>query len=389
MSRALMVSVAGLRDASAPALEGLRADLAFCHPKLLAVDSIDAAAGMIVAQIAPRAPAEEIAAAVAEVARASLHSYELVPASPPLWQRSPASPGPGLAAVGAFIERYVRVLGPGQYALVGPAARLRTFLDQRFEKIALALDAEPWHLPSVEVTEDLIRRTGYLGSHPQHVTFGYRLPPHHEELRSFAADVTEGQLAWPAGHHRLDPTGFILAPVVCHNILRALRGARLPGAVHITALGTCYRYEGFRFAPLLRQWEFSMRELVLLGTHDEVRAGRERAVALTRSLADELDLPARLEIATDPFFVASAASPRTFQALQATKLELRLGLEGDETTAGASFNLHGKHFSEPMAITEANGGEAETACVGWGLERWMAAFVARWSADPARWPLGR
>jgi hypothetical protein len=39
-----------------------------------------------------------------------------------------------------------------------------------------------------------------------------------------------------------------------------------------------------------------------------------------------------------------------------------------------------------MDIRGGDGEPVDTACVGFGLERWMAAFVARWGADPARWP---
>jgi hypothetical protein len=93
------------------------------------------------------------------------------------------------------------------------------------------------------------------------------------------------------------------------------------------------------------------------------------------SLARELDLDAQLEVATDPFFVSEAASARTFQAMRSTKLELKLGIDASTTTAATSFNLHGTHFTSLMKIGD---GAAETACIGFGLERWMAAIVARW-----------
>ncbi len=48
----------------------------------------------------------------------------------------------------------------------------------------------------------------------------------------------------------------------------------------------------------------------------------------------------------------------------------------------ASFNLHGDQFG-PMAIRDQAGAPVEPACVGWGLERGLAAIVARWGADPA------
>ncbi len=381
---------ARLRGASAAALAGVRADLAFCHPAILGVRAIDPVAATVELVVDERRAADggDLARQVRAVVDASVASYRFVPEVAPLWQRVATAPAPGPSALADFTARYLRALGPGQWALVGPAARLRAALDGRIAELASRVLAEPWHLPSIEMAADLLPTTGYLSSHPQHVTFGYHLPPHFAQLRDFAADAKAHGLCAPSAQHALEPTGFILEPFVCHNVYRALRGARLGEGMTVTALGNAYRYEGHRFEPLLRQWEFSMREAVVVGPADYVATQRARLVELTRQLADALDLSATLEVATDPFFVSEAGSARTFQALQSTKLELRLALSESLATAAASFNLHADHFTAPLDIRGAEPAPAllQTACVGWGLERWMAAFVARWGAEPARWP---
>jgi seryl-tRNA synthetase len=321
---------------------------------------------------------------IRRVAELSIASYRFVPDSEPLWTRTASGPG-DLAALAAFRDRFMVELGPGQFALTGPAATLRSSIDARFQRLALACGAEPWHLPSIESTAHLLPRVGYLASHAQHVTWGVHLTPRFEALRRFAADAREHSATEPGAEHEVRQAGFILEPVVCHNVYRALAGARLDATRVVTALGNCYRFEGFRFAPLLRQWEFSMREAVLIGEPGALRDLRERILAATLTVCDELDLGARLEIATDPFFVSEAGSARAFQAMQSTKLELRLDLGDGAVTAAASFNLHGSHFTEAMDIRGPGGELYETACVGWGIERWMAAVVARRGADPASW----
>jgi hypothetical protein len=377
----LRVPAPALAAASPAARAGLPADLAFCHPAIAAVHAVDAEA----VELEVTEDGDDLRAQVAQVVALSVASYRFVRATPPLW-RHEALARYAHGAVTGFIADHTVELGPGQYALCGPAARLRSWLDARFAALAAAVGAEPWHLPSVEQTGDLIPASGYLTSHAQHVTFGYRLPCHFERLRAFATDARARQLERPDDPRDLEPTGFILEPFVCHNVYRALRRREQAGGRAITALGTCYRHESFRFQPLLRQWEFSMREAVLIGPRAYVAAQRDRLVILTRDLARDLDLDARLEVATDPFFVSEAASARTFQAMQSTKLELALAVDDSRAVAAASFNLHGTHFTEPMQITGPGGAPFETACVGWGLERWMAAVVARWGADPAAWP---
>ena len=66
-------------------------------------------------------------------------------------------------------------------------------------------------------------------------------------------------------------------------------------------------------------------------------------------------------------------------------LALRLAIGGEARVAAASFNLHGTCFTQPMDIRVGDG-LADTACVAWGIERWMAAVVARWGGRVADWP---
>jgi hypothetical protein len=388
------IAVPALATASAAARAGLPADLAFCHPAIRSVVRIDAEA----VTVTVAEDSDELRRLIEEVVRLSLRSYRFVQPQPPLWEHGNiAAYKGGAEGLATFIAQHTIELGPGQYALVGPAAKLRAVIERRLAALAESVGAEPWHLPSIEQTSDLIPHTGYLAASGQYVTFGYRLPCHFERLRQFATEARERRLERPNDPRELEPTGFILEPFVCHNVYRALRGTRLPNGVAgrtITALGTCYRHESFRFQPLLRQWEFSMREVVLVGTPDYVKTQRDRLLEATQQLVRDLDLAAHLEIATDPFFVSEAGSARTFQALHSTKLELVLALGDATQTAASSFNLHGTHFTEPMQITSAGGTLLETACVGWGLERWMGAIVARWGVDPpfvssGSWPSPR
>lgn len=384
MTAVIEIADERLAGAPGPALAGLEADLAFCHPAIQSVIGVGGGRIAVRAALRDEAEAESVRRDIRRVTELSIASYRFVPDSEPLWTRAAGGPG-DLAALAAFRDRFMVELGPGQWALTGAAASLRASIDARFQRLALALGAEPWHLPSIESTDDLLPRVGYLASHAQHVTWGVHLTPRFDSLRRFAADAREWAVTAPAAAHQPRPTGFILEPVVCHNVYRALAGARIDGTRLVTALGNCYRFEGCRFAPLLRQWEFSMREAVLVGEADALRDLRERILAATLTVCEELDLGGRLEIATDPFFVSEAGSARAFQAMQSTKLELRLDLGDGAATAAASFNLHGSHFTEPMDIRGPGGQLLETACVGWGIERWMAALVARRGAEPSAW----
>ena len=58
----------------------------------------------------------------------------------------------------------------------------------------------------------------------------------------------------------------------------------------------------------------------------------------------------------------------------------------DEPTAVASFNYHREHFSSVYDLTQPDGEQAHTACVGFGLERITLALLSRHGLDVDRWP---
>lgn len=379
-----------LRNVSDMEWNGLKSDLAFCHPGIHKISNISSEDGTIELEISENLDETErkdLREQVARVVKMSVSSFRFVEESPPLWNHDSGKSYHGNGAVSSFANQYLTTLGPGQYSYHGSGYKLYDFIRNKILNIAKDMNAEVWHLPSIEMTHDLITETGYFSSHPQLVTFGYRLPPHYDTIRKFADNAKMKKLSAPEDSHILEYTGFILEPFVCHNIYRSLNNQNIAKGKIISAEGKCYRYEGFRFLPLLRQWEFTMREIVLVGEHDFVMAERQRCIDLTRSLIEELDLNARLEIATDPFFVSAAASARTFQMMQSTKLEMNLRIDDEISTAAVSFNIHGQHFTRPMKIYSSSGDILETSCCAYGIERWMAAFIARWSDDPAHWPV--
>ena len=53
--------------------------------------------------------------------------------------------------------------------------------------------------------------------------------------------------------------------------------------------------------------------------------------------------------------------------------------------AASSFNLHDTFFGDAFAITLPGGEAATTACVAFGLERWLLAFLVAHGPDAAGW----
>jgi hypothetical protein len=154
----------------------------------------------------------------------------------------------------------------------------------------------------------------------------------------------------------------------------------MPDRCIVTAQGCCWRHERDRLAPLERGWSFTMRELVCIGTEAECVAFRDRGVKLARWLATGLALDSTVEPAEDPFFAPTSRGRALLQRVKGLKQELRLSIGDGETVAAASFNLHEQFFGQAFDIRLTSGEPAYTACVAFGLERWLLAALVHGDA---------
>jgi seryl-tRNA synthetase len=51
-----------------------------------------------------------------------------------------------------------------------------------------------------------------------------------------------------------------------------------------------------------------------------------------------------------------------------------------------SFNYHQDFFGRSFGIADGGGEPVHTACIGFGLERLVLAFLAQYGLDRAAWP---
>ncbi|MEA2171606.1 MAG: hypothetical protein QOF76_4906, partial [Solirubrobacteraceae bacterium] len=131
---------------------------------------------------------------------------------------------------------------------------------------------------------------------------------------------------------------------------------------------------------------FHQRELVRIGEPEACEewrdTWRDRAVALLRRIG----LNADFDVATDPFFGRAGRLMAVSQREQALKFEVLAPIASPERTAVASFNYHQDHFTHAHGIVMEDGGEAHTACLGFGMERCTLALLHKHGLEPAAWP---
>ena len=239
---------------------------------------------------------------------------------------------------------------PGLIGLRGETrARFRD-IDSRLAMQCRLETRDEWSVPQA-LPMAVLERADYFTSFPQWLT----LASH------FSDDTTRAARA-------------ALPPAVCYHVYAALADSAVAVPRIVTAQGCCWRNEADQFAPLERGWAFTMRELVCIGTEAECVAFRDRGIAIARAFAERLGTAGELVAAEDPFFAPSRGR-QLLQRLKELKQELRLPIGGGDTVAADSFNLHERFFGEAFDIRLPDGTPAFTACVAFGLERWLLAFL--------------
>jgi len=270
----------------------------------------------------------------------------------------------------------------GQATLSGPLLDLADALDHRFLGLARRWDPVEIRFPALLPAAEL-ERIDYFRSFPHLATFPTCLDPDEANLERFRA----GEPVGSDGGLRLSglaPVRDVLTPAACYHLYAHHAGERFDGPRWFSIRNTCFRRET-HYVPLERQWSFTMRELVCLGTAEETTAFLDAARADVDALLAGLGLPLPWELATDPFFQPSKNPQYLMQRIDPTKHELVF--EG--RLAIASANLHHDHFGRAFDIRRTGDGTDQpvhSACLAFGLERWLAAFLHRFGPEPSSWP---
>jgi seryl-tRNA synthetase len=267
-----------------------------------------------------------------------------------------------------------------------------------FERVRLGFDAMVTAASDLEDPERMVfppllpRRqmedVGYLKSFPHLACTVFSF----EGDEAQAAEQEQRAEAHEDWSEYQQMTDLVLKPAACYPVYPAIgaRGPLAPGGVLVDAGGTYV----FRHEPSgdpARLQTFHQREIVRIGEPETVIEWRDRWRDRSLELLRSVDLDARPDVASDPFFGRSGRLLARSQRAQELKFEVLVQIAGPEPTAVASFNYHQDHFSAVYGIEMAAGdgdGEttAHTACLGFGLERITLALFRSHGLDLETWP---
>jgi hypothetical protein len=242
--------------------------------------------------------------------------------------------------------------------LSSPIRSVATFaafeqLDARLRAWARTQGSEEQRYP-VLIAADTLRRAEYPDAFPH----------------LLMAPAVAKDPAQPFAEPNSRLTDWFLSPAVCYHAYAALAGVTLTEDKLFTARGCCFRHEDRdALAPGRRQIEFEMRELILVGAPAWIEDCLAVLKVGVEGLAGECGFhEATWEPANDPFFLPRARGKAQMQRLLGTKIELCL----PDGLAIASINRHGAFFGDRFEIRLADGNSAHSACVAFGLDRWVA-----------------
>ena len=264
----------------------------------------------------------------------------------------------------------------GQSSLHGSLLRLFNRLESVYLGWARELDAEEHFFPPF-LSASQMARLDYFKSFPHLITIPVVLSGEKENLQSFADAPFDGDSCLNLPN--LKAPEQVLTPAACYHFYDELEGKSFAESKFLTTRCVCYRNEA-EYKPLQRQWAFNMREIVCISSIEKVQAFLERFEHLLSSYFAEHNFPVKFEYATDPFFNPSSNPKYLLQKLEPVKKEMIY----DGHLSIGSLNFHRNFFGETFGIKHA-GEPAFTACVAFGLERWIYMILKEQGLQERDW----
>jgi seryl-tRNA synthetase len=281
----------------------------------------------------------------------------------------------------------VHMLGTGQVALAGIPLRLFRYFDRAFDALGVGYKAQPVLTPTL-IPSHVLAKCDYFRSFPQYVTFACHLHEDASIIDDFRTRHQERDDLDDKALQGMDVPEACLSPAVCYHVYHLNRDTTVPAAgLAYNIVGKCFRYESSNITDLRRLWDFTMREVVFMGSREYVLAEREVGIEKVSRFIESVEMACEIRTASDPFFVAPDAVSKTyFQLSSETKYEISAVLPDNARLAVGSLNYHSDFFGRAFATNVEGAAAMHSVCIAFGVERWVHAFLAQHGADPQKWP---
>lgn len=271
---------------------------------------------------------------------------------------------------------------PGVYGRGMVFEEIRNRVDALITRLSAPDKPETPRFPPI-IPRRTLERAGYLKSFPQLCGAVYSF----RGKDAAALDLAERASRGHDWSQHLSMTDVVLVPAACYPAYPAMarRGPMPKGGLTLD-LGGSYVFRNEPSGDPARLQMFHQREMVRIGEVEEVIAWREIWMERAKTIFDPCGLRATLAVASDPFFGRGGKLMAHNQRDQRLKFEVLVPIASDQPTAVASFNFHQEHFGTAFGIQLHDGRVANSACLGFGLERIALALLHAHGLNIRDWP---
>jgi len=265
-------------------------------------------------------------------------------------------------------ENVIQV-SPGLFSFQKKFLEIINFVESQIKSFAVDdLQSVEQEYQSLLPMDSLIKN-GYINSFPHHIMFASNVQRNKSKIKEMtnAVNFKTNKLKREV-LGKIETPHWALSPTVCYHTFELLRDKKINRNVIFTALSKCGRNENCQENDLTRLRNFTMREIIFLGTEEFVENCRKDILSFSINFFENLGLKFRVVTASDPFFVNGSELKRVYQTAFMLKYELQILLPfSDNWVAVASFNNHQNSIVKSYKINSDR--NLFSGCVGFGYER--------------------
>lgn len=296
-----------------------------------------------------------------------------------------------------------RYLGRGQWILTAPITRLlNTMKAMIIENVLEPLGFEEWMLPKLTPIHVIAKMPGYLDHLAEGMIYCMVPPRREDALVDFKRDFTaRKKIDLELLRRELEGPLYVLEPAQCTPFYQFFSGEYvdmdedLPVRVYDQS-GWTWRWEGKGVRGLERTIEFYRLEAVWLASRDDAIEFRDSIAEESYRLADRmLELEARLVVGA-PFYMSSEEAGKTYVDISKPEgyptvdlevwLPYRGGRKESEWLEIGAYTCAKDKYVRSFNIHEVKDRDIWTGCAGFGLTRWVTAFLAQHGFEYDEWP---
>ncbi len=270
---------------------------------------------------------------------------------------------------------------PGLYARGGVFEHVIEKFDALVTRAGRALNPEVLRFPPI-FSRANYEKIDHIHNFPDLMGSVHTFMGGDSEHRAMLGKFERGE-NWSAD---LAPARVMMTPAICYPLYPTAAGTTRPaGGRRVDLQGFAFRHEPSDDPA--RMQIFRMHEYVRLGSPEEARDHRDYWLERGRETLRSIGLDVQPVIANDPFFGRGGKVQKVLQREQNLKYEFVIPIcSAEKPTAIGSCNYHLDHFGAAFDIRTSDGEVAQSACVGFGLERVALALFKTHGLDPEAWP---